>query len=124
MQIKRIFGYILIFCHRYLIPIVILYLLLYNFDFMLNLYLVVLSIVIIFLWYIFNGCALIPFENDLIDYHDSYSIRDKKTITLYDGKITMFEHVVYHPSTYLYLFFALGGVYKLYYIHNKRKMKH
>jgi hypothetical protein len=115
MQIKHFFGYIFIAIHRYIVTIVYIYLLLFNFDFALNLALVLLTILIIFFWYIFNGCIFNVFENYLIDKKMS-SIFEKK-ITF--GGVTMFEHVVYSPATYMYLLFALGGLYKLHYIYKR-----
>lgn len=118
MKFKHIFGYTFMAIHRYIVPIVFIYLLLFNFDFTLNLALVLLTILIIFFWYVFNGCILNAFENYMIDKKVS-SLRDEKTITFFG--ITMFEHVVYSPATYVYLCFALVGLYKLHYIYKRDK---
>ena len=122
MTLKNIFGYIFIFIHHFVIPILYLYILLFNYNFNLNLLAVIGSVGVIFCWYIFNDCILIPFENYLLNKKIKKTFIDNKKEIIFkilDVKFIIFESVIYSPHTLIYLILTLIGFFKLYYIYNK-----
>jgi hypothetical protein len=121
-SINIIIGYLIKFIHYILATFIIIYILLYSKNFILNIFMLFLLIMTVYLWYIINCCIVILFENYILD-EEKYDmnkrlLKNYSKIKIFDTEVIIFDYVKKSSQTYLILIFIILYLFKIIYLYN------
>ena len=117
MNLKKIFGYTLVFLHSISIPFTLIILFFIK-NFYINYILLVYFTILVFGWIFFGNCILTPLENYLLGENISYNDGSTKShIILFFEKYTSLKtEQIYFVLTYLPIFVIFLFLIKFYII--------
>jgi len=99
----------------------IIYVLIFSKNFMLNMFMLFLLVMTVYSWYIINCCIVILFENYILnekkyDMNKRLLINHSK-IKIFDTEVIIFDYVKKSSQTYLVFIFIILYLLKIIYLY-------
>ena len=119
--INFIIGYSIKFIHYILGTFMIIYVLIFSKNFMLNMFMLFLLVMTVYSWHIINCCIVILFENYILD-EKKYDMNKRllvnhSKIKIFDTEVIIFDYVKKSSQTYLVFTYIILYFLKIIYLY-------
>ena len=125
MNFKEFFGHIFYFLHNYS-PFLMFIYSIFTTNYIALMFILIIMILVIFSWYIFNCCMAIPIENWFFGKKKNITKKNLEkffTFEFFGEKILVFDYAYKSTVTYSNLFFIMFLIVKMYYLYKIQKDK-